>query len=53
MFPKGEHDDVVDAISMGMRHLRDIGMAVRSDEIEREWDDELAYKPKSRALYEL
>ena len=53
VFPKGEHDDVVDAISMGMRHLRDIGMAVRSDEIEREWDDELAYKPKSRALYEL
>lgn len=53
MFPKAEHDDLTDALSMNLRHLRDIGMAVRSDEQERDWEEELIYKPKSKFLYEV
>lgn len=32
-FPKASHDDLVDAFVQGMRHLRDTGMARRSDEM--------------------
>ena len=31
-FPKGKHDDIVDTVSMGLRHLRDIGLLERSPE---------------------
>jgi predicted phage terminase large subunit-like protein len=31
-FPKGKHDDLVDTCSMGLRHLRELGMIVRSQE---------------------
>ena len=38
-FPKGKNDDLVDTVSMSLRHLRDMGMLTRSqeilDEIER------------------
>jgi len=37
-FPKGRHDDLVDTVSMSIRHLRDIGLLTRTkerlDEIE-------------------
>lgn len=32
-FPKGAHDDMVDGLVNGLRHLRDTGMARRSDEM--------------------
>ena len=38
-FPKGAHDDLVDAMTQALRHIRDRGLAVRRDEraaIERE-----------------
>ena len=39
VFPKGKHDDLVDTVSMALRHLREIGMLQRTveriDEIER------------------
>jgi len=31
-FPKGKHDDLVDTVSMSIRHLRDIGLLTRSQE---------------------
>ena len=31
-FPKGKHDDLVDTVSMGVKHLRDIGVLVRQPE---------------------
>lgn len=31
-FPKGKHDDMVDTVSMALRHLRDIGVLVRGEE---------------------
>jgi len=35
-FPKGKHDDLVDTVSMALRHLREIGEIVRDDEREAE-----------------
>ena len=32
IFPKGKHDDLVDTVSMAVRHLRDAGMLVRGAE---------------------
>ena len=31
-FPKGRHDDIVDTVSQALRHLRDLGLLVRSPE---------------------
>ena len=31
-FPKGKHDDLVDTVSMALRHLRDIGLLERATE---------------------
>ena len=31
-FPKGKHDDLVDTVSMSLRHLREIGLLVRAQE---------------------
>jgi predicted phage terminase large subunit-like protein len=36
-FPKGKHDDLVDTVSMALRHLRDAGVLVR----QREWADDM------------
>jgi len=38
-FPKGKHDDLVDTVSMAMRHLRDTGMLVRGSEWTSEIDE--------------
>ena len=31
-FPKGKHDDLVDTVSMALRHLRELGMLTRAPE---------------------
>lgn len=38
-FPKAKHDDLVDTVSMGVKHLRDIGLLTRSDEKLRMLED--------------
>lgn len=38
-FPKGRHDDLVDTVSMGVKHLRDIGLLTRAPERLREVED--------------
>lgn len=43
-FPKGKHDDLVDTVSMAMRHLRDTGVLIRSSEWSAEMEDELRFK---------
>jgi hypothetical protein len=43
-FPKGKHDDLVDTVSMAMRHLRDTGAIVRGDEWRADVDDQLSFK---------
>ena len=32
IFPKGKNDDLVDTVSMALRHLRDLGLLTRSPE---------------------
>jgi len=38
-FPRGAHDDLVDTVSMGLKHLRDMGMLTRAPERMAEIED--------------
>jgi len=48
-FPKGKHDDLVDTVSMSIRHLRDIGLLTRSAERIHEIDRQKIYPGKQDA----
>lgn len=48
MFPRAAHDDLVDAVSMGLRYLRDVGFALKASEF-REEEDTLMRRPPQRA----
>ena len=52
-FPKGKHDDLVDTVSMAMRHLRDTGVILRPSEWQAELEDSLQFKGvnKNAPLY--
>jgi hypothetical protein len=52
-FPKGKHDDLVDTVSMAMRHLRDTGVILRPTEWQAELEDSLQFKGanKNTPLY--
>ena len=53
IFPKGKLKDIVDSMTMGLRHLRDTGMAMRSEESEQEAEEELAYRQTPKPLYDM
>lgn len=42
-FPKGKHDDLVDTVSMALRHLREIGLLVRGDEFTAELEGQMQH----------
>lgn len=42
-FPKGKHDDLVDTVSMALRHLRELGMLVRGEERTAELNREMEF----------
>lgn len=48
-FPKGKHDDLVDTVSMAMRHLRDTGVILRPSEWQAELDDKYSFKGSNNA----
>ena len=48
-FPKGKHDDLVDTVSMSLRHLRDIGLLSRSSERMAELESMKIYPGKQEA----
>jgi predicted phage terminase large subunit-like protein len=50
VFPKGSHDDLVDAVSMGLRYLRDQGFALRRDESSLAREDDMRYVSPSANL---
>ena len=51
-FPKGKHDDLVDTVSMALRHLRELGMMVRGPERMAELEAQVVYPGKqSEPLY--
>lgn len=52
-FPKGAHDDIVDAAVMGLKHLREIGMAVRKDEAKAEAEHRATHRPQSAPIYQV
>jgi predicted phage terminase large subunit-like protein len=40
-FPKGKHDDLVDTVSMALRHLREIGLLTRNVEYAADLDGQM------------
>lgn len=52
-FPKGKNDDLVDTVSMALRYLREIGVLVRSPEVEAQVEESLRYPDRhaTQALY--
>lgn len=51
-FPKGKHDDLVDTVSMALRHLRELGLLVRGPERMAELESLKVYPNRqSDALY--
>jgi len=43
-FPKGKHDDLVDTVSMAMRHLRDTGLIIRGAEHTASVEDQMQFR---------
>ena len=53
-FPKGKHDDLVDTVSMAIRHLRDVNLLARSEEVLSGIEEDLRYSgPPPKPLYEV
>lgn len=44
VFPKGKHDDLVDTVSMAVRHLREMGMLVRNEEWTSRVEDQMTHR---------
>jgi predicted phage terminase large subunit-like protein len=44
VFPKGKHDDLVDTVSMGVRHLRELGLLVRNAEWTSDVEQQMLHK---------
>lgn len=53
VFPKGRHDDLVDALTMGLKHLRDTGWALRTNEYEEETEPQEFKGQQGEALYDV
>ena len=51
-FPKGKHDDTVDALVMGINFLRKMGLAVLAEEGAKAVVSELMYNPKGESIAE-
>ena len=53
-FPKAAHDDLVDTVSMALRHMRDLGLLVRSAEHMAEMQDNMRHRgTPARPLYDI
>ena len=52
-FPKGKHDDLVDTVSMAIKHLRDIGVLIRGSEWAAESEADMMFQSNnnSQPLY--
>jgi len=46
-FPRGAHDDLVDTVSMALKHLRDVGMLTRAPERMAEIEDSKVFHGNS------
>lgn len=50
-FPKAAHDDLVDTMTMALKHLRDIGLAVRREEKHAEDQEAMRHYSAPKPLY--
>lgn len=51
IFPKGAHDDLTDAMTQGIKHLRDIGLLRNDSEIRQDLVEAAKPKGRPRRLY--
>jgi predicted phage terminase large subunit-like protein len=49
--PKGAHDDLADAMSQALAHMRALGLATMPDEDELDHIDDNKYRPEPQPLY--
>ena len=48
-FPRGKHDDLVDTVSMSLRHLRDLGLLIRAPEHQADVQNQIRVVGQSNA----
>ena len=51
VFPKGAHDDLTDAMTQGIKHLRDNGLLRNDSEVRHEQVEAMKPKGRQRKLY--
>ena len=51
IFPKGKHDDLTDAMTQGIKHLRDRGLLRQDGEVRQDKVEAAKVPPKRKALY--
>lgn len=51
VFPKGKYKDLTDAMTQGIKHLRDAGLLRTDEELRAEELERAKLKPKKKALY--
>ncbi len=52
-FPKAKHDDLVDCIAYGVKHLRDNGLVVRREERDIDLENRMQHRGVKQALYDV
>ena len=50
-FPKGKYDDLTDAMTQAIKHLRDVGLLRNDTEVRQDKLDAVKLKPKKKPLY--
>ena len=51
IFPKGKHDDLTDAMTQGIKFLRDRGLLRQDNEVRQEKLDAVKVPPKQKPIY--
>ena len=52
-FPRAKHDDLVDTVSQGLRHLRTNGLLTRAPEHMQQLEESMRAKPQVKPLYDV
>ena len=54
VFPKGKNDDIVDTVSMAVKHFRDRGLLIREPEWQAEMQESMRHQsPVTSSIYEV
>lgn len=52
VFPRGRYKDLTDAMTQAVKHLRDLGLLQRSDEIQADENEAAQYRPHRQTVSE-